>query len=183
MKLAQLFFIAILSISLSFACSRSDQQAAAVELVPQDIGDASCELCGMVVSEQPAPRAQVVHRDGHRSMLCSVAELPAYLDAPSVHGKPSAVFVEVLPADVDPSATNNSAHVWKAAEGLSYVIGGPMRPVMGESVLVFANLTDAQLQAVAFDGRVLDFEGLKGHIRAGLNGKQLPVDHDHGEKQ
>ena len=48
----------------------------------------TCTACGMVIREQPAPRGQLLRRDGTREFLCSIDDLVQYLDVPSPLGKP-----------------------------------------------------------------------------------------------
>ena len=41
-----------------------------IDWTPRDADVETCTACGMVVREQPAPRGQVIHRDGTRVFLC-----------------------------------------------------------------------------------------------------------------
>jgi len=131
----------------------------------ENIGLDSCVLCSMTVAEQPAPRAQVVHRDGTRIFLCAASELGPYLEAPSSHGKPSAVFVEVLAPGDDGSEVSNGIHPWVLSGTASYVIEGPRRPVMGKPVLAFAKRIDAEEVASAIGGSVVAWEGLQSFLQ------------------
>ena len=152
-----------LSLLLS-ACGRGGEETAAPAIEPADPGLASCTLCGMVVREQPIPRAQVVHRDGTRAHLCAASELGTYLAAPSPHGKPAAVFVEVFGPDDDVATEATETRPWLAAEKAHYVVGGPERPVMGQSVLAYRSAEEARRAAAACGGTVLDWAGLLAHL-------------------
>ncbi len=97
----------------------------------------------MVVREQPAPRAQLLHRDGTRAFFCSIGDLVQYLQAPSRHGKVTHTFVEALPADVDPETPDMKPHPWLPAVDAHYLLGAKRRGIMGPPVLCFATRADA----------------------------------------
>lgn len=137
----------------------------AEKAAPEDPGPAPCALCAMVVREQPASRGQVLHRDGERAFLCSVSELPHYASAPSPHGKPRAVWVEALRPEDGPATRSTEAHSWVLVGSAHFVVGGPPRPVMGESVLVYATREAAEDVAAECGGRVLDWPALEQHLR------------------
>jgi nitrous oxide reductase accessory protein NosL len=107
------------------------------------IGQAECAACGMVVREQPAPRAQAVHRDGTRVFLCSIGELAQYLKSPSPHGAAVDVFVEVLEASDDPQGSDVRERVWVRAGDATYVVGFEKSGVMGRPVLAYRTSADA----------------------------------------
>ena len=129
-------------------------------VLPVDVSDLECGLCGMMVAEQPVSRAQVVHRDNHRVLFCSIAELAPYLSAPSHHGKPRAVFVEYLFDSDGLAPTIIDPRPWIPAEDASYVLGGPNRAVMGRSVLIYRDRATATAMARSFGGRVFDWKSL-----------------------
>jgi len=125
------------------------------------MGVAECASCNMVVREQPAPRAQLVHRDGTRAHFCSIGDMLPYLASPSPHGKPEQIFVEVMSLEEEPATPNTSAHPWAPAESASYVVGVTRPGVMGPPVLSYANPELAQQAAKRHAGRVQSFEQLK----------------------
>ena len=152
-----------LSLLLS-ACGGGGEESAAPAIQPADPELASCTLCGMVVREQPIPRAQIVHRDGTRVHLCAASELGTYLAAPSPHGKPAAVYVEVFGPDDDAATAATDPRPWLFAENAHYVVGGPERPVMGQSVLAYRSAEEARRVAAACGGTALDWAGLLAHL-------------------
>lgn len=122
------------------------------EVAPADLGLEECAVCGMVVREQPAPRAQVLHRDGTRAMLCSIGDLRAHLASPSPHGKAQGAWVEALPPGTAPDALGTAPRPWLATEAASYVVGVPRPAVMGEPVLSYATPAQAAEAAAALGG-------------------------------
>jgi nitrous oxide reductase accessory protein NosL len=159
-------FIALLTLGFLATTGCKGKVKAELEqiVVPVDVSDQECELCGMIVAEQPASRAQVVHRDDHRALLCSIAELVPYLSAPSHHGKPKAVFVEHQLDGDDSAPTITAPRPWIPAEDASYVLGGPDRAVMGQSVLIYRDSATANSMANSFGGHVLNWTSLQSEL-------------------
>lgn len=135
---------------LVLACGQ--RSTSPVEVVPVELGLEECAVCGMVVREQPAPRAQVVHRDGTRAHLCSIGDLRAHLASPSPHGKALGAWVEELPTGTAPDALGTAPRPWLAAEAASYVVGVPRPAVMGEPVLSYATPAQAAEAAATLGG-------------------------------
>ena len=154
----------VLSLSLSACGGGGGEEEAAPAVQPADPELSSCTLCGMVVREQPIPRAQIVHRDGTRIHLCAASELGTYLAAPSPHGKPAAVYVEVFGPEDGPATETTDARPWLVAEKAHFVIGGPERAVMGQSVLAYRSAEEARRAAAACGGTALDWAGLLAHL-------------------
>lgn len=128
----------------------------------ESFGPSECAVCGMVVREQPAPRGQVVHRDGTRAHFCSLGDMVQYLRAPSPHGKVQASFVEVLDAGADPRQTSTVERPWQAAEQVSYVVGVTRSsPIMGAPVLTYPTRAAAERVAGAHGGRAQDWSTLQ----------------------
>jgi nitrous oxide reductase accessory protein NosL len=138
----------------SAGCSGSDQPSAVASAVPEPIADHECGACGMIVREEPSPRGQLVHRDGTHVWFCSIADVVAYMGAPSPHGRVEHVWVETLPAEVDPTQNDAAPRPWAEAVQAHYVTGVLRERVMGQAVLVFASEADARAAASRLGGRV-----------------------------
>jgi len=146
------------------ACGSQETEQAPVNTESAPIAEHECATCGMILREQPAPRAELVHRDGTRAFFCSIADLVTYLEAPSPHGHPVAIYVEVMPDDASPDDLSSDIRPLRPAEQVSFVYGGLRRPVMGEPVLTFATGAAAQRAAERLHARVADFEGVKAAL-------------------
>ena len=123
------------------ACAGSPEVSKA-QLAPEPIGLAECDVCGMIVQEQLAPRGQYVARDGHRAMVCSLEELRAAVQAPSSHGQAVQVWVETLPGG--PLVDTTAQQTWVAADDAWFVFGAERPLVMGTPVLAYADAPTAQ---------------------------------------
>lgn len=144
----------------------ADQQAThAYEAVA--LADQEDEVCGMLVREQTAPRAQVVHVDGSRFFFCSLGDMLVHMSAPSPNGRAEAVFVEVMTAGQDPMQSHTGVHPWVRAESAVYVVGIERQRIMGAPVLAYANEAEAIRAMQGHAGaRKLDSSGLRDWWKA-----------------
>ncbi len=153
------------ALALGGCSNKAPPEAAGAPLRAEPFGAAECAACGMVVREQPSPRAQLVHRDGTRAHFCSVGDLLTYHDTPSPHGKPAAAFVEAN----DPKALDTNSKkvlLWLNSEAAHFVVGVQREGVMGLPTLAYDEAGAAQRVAKALGGRVVDWTGLQAAARA-----------------
>jgi nitrous oxide reductase accessory protein NosL len=153
----------LLAIALSMGCPAGDNGEAPVRSdAPQSLAGSEGAVCGMVVSEQPAPRAQVEHRDGTRAFFCGITDLLVHLDVPSPHGAPIAIFVEVMEADEDPREIQLHEHDWVRAEGAVYRLGDDRpRLIMGQPVMTYRDQATAERALAHGPTQVLDWNELR----------------------
>jgi len=149
---------------LVLACGGTGQ--ATLDARPQPMGEAECDVCGMVVREQPAPRGQLLYQDGSRAYVCSIGDLRADLAAPSPHGKVVATWVESLPADFDPAAPPDGALPWIPADQARFVVGFARAGTMGQPGLSYADQAEAEAEAKKVGGHVVSWAQLQA---AGFN--------------
>lgn len=142
----------VLGFASLIACGTADDVASQQLDEPVALQDQEDAVCGMVVSEQSAPRSQVVHGDGSRFFFCSLGDMLVYLDAPSPHGAPQSTFVEVMSPGEDPGQGHFGEHPWVRLEDAVYVVGVHRRGIMGEPVLAYARKDEAESVAVAHSG-------------------------------
>ena len=143
---------------IGLACNNASSSASNAPVSAVDFESEECAVCGMLVREQPAPRAQAIFRDATRAFVCSPAELIQLIAAPSAHGKPAALFVETVAPDVDPAQLGAApSHAWIDAQRAWYVVGVPRSGVMGTPLLAYAERSAAERVAARFGGRVADW--------------------------
>jgi copper chaperone NosL len=148
------------ALAFATACGRDDSAPKQVDLAPVAITDQEGAVCGMLIREQSAPRAQVVHRDGERAFVCSIGDLLAYLDAPSPHGAPAGVLVEVMQPEQRPADSHTGAHPWIAVEDAVYVVGIERTQIMGAPVLVYRDRAAAEQVATGEAAKILSWAEL-----------------------
>jgi nitrous oxide reductase accessory protein NosL len=159
--------LAFLMVSMFFACSSGEGDAErAGQVGAMSLAGAEGAVCGMVVSEQPAPRAQVVHRDGTHLYLCGIADLLLHLEARSPHGEPVEIYVEVMEPDEDPREILFAEHEWVRAENATSRIGDERpRLIMGEPVMVYRDRPTAERAVAHGPTTILDFDELRAWWR------------------
>ena len=84
-----------------------------------------------------------------------------YLSAPSPHGQPVAIYVEVMDAAAEPRDMDVEPRPWRAAETVHYVQGNLHRQVMGEPVMTYEDETEAAAAATRFGAQVVGWEQLR----------------------
>jgi len=147
---------------IALACGDDGSGSAHRERAAVDFDGEECAACGMIVREQPSPRAQLVHADGTRLYFCAIADMLTYLQAPSPHGAATAIHVEANdPAAGDPVAHDTGPRPWVAAASARFVVGIRRERVMGQPVLAYEDDGDAGRIARRLGGEVTDWEGLQ----------------------
>ena len=155
MRVVAVFLVAI---GLSACSGSSATTADPASTAAQPLARQMCEVCGMVVDEQPSPRGQLVHRDGTHLHFCSLGDMRIYLSAPSPRGKPVAMHVEDLPTSFDPAATDTVERPWIDATSAHYVVGFERAGIMGKPVATFSDRAAADQVAARVSGQVVSWE-------------------------
>ncbi len=155
--------IVILCFFLLPAACRQEQSAHQEQqaFAPGNADTETCAACGMVVREQPAPRGQVLHRDGSREFLCSIDDLTHYLEVPSPKGKPVAVYAELMPDGHQTTDLDTTWKHWAEVADLIFVTGIDRDGVMGEPALTYRTKDAAEKAAEKFAGKIMNFDELR----------------------
>ena len=152
--------VVALLILVSAGCSSKETATDKSSHAAETLQAQECAACGMIVRDQPAPRGQLVHRDGTRLFFCSVSDMLTYLEAPSPHGKAVALFVESMDRIADPIIHNTEAGPWIDATHSSYVVGFE-KEVMGDPILAYTTSAQAQAQASRLSAKALTWTELQ----------------------
>ncbi len=155
--------ILILCCALVLVACRREESASQNQavFVAKNADTETCAACGMVVREQPAPRGQVIYRNGSRQFLCSTGDLVHFLEVPSPSGKPMAIYAEVMPDDHEAGTRDTAWQPWGEAGELFFVIDIEREGVMGKPALTFNTQEAAGKAAKKFTGKVVIFDELK----------------------
>ncbi|HIF97283.1 MAG TPA: hypothetical protein EYQ54_09715 [Myxococcales bacterium] len=170
-----ILFLAML-VHWGLACDSPEAPPSRPEIGPEAISNQEDAVCGMLVRGQSAPRAQVIHRDGTRAFFCSVADLLAYLEAPSPHGAVLRTYLEVMEPDESPAQSHTRAHPWSEAGQASFVVGLKRSSIMGAPVMVYRDPNAAALARGDHPNtHILDFDGLRGWWRRRQANDEAPA--------
>ena len=156
--------IALTLFLLLAACGKAPEAQDADSQTARAIGHAECAACGMVVAEQPAPRGQLIHRDGTRVFFCSLGDMVRYYEVPSPHGKPTAVFVEIMDPAIPPLTLSDEPRPWYPAEEAFYVLGLPRTGIMGDPIMAYATDEEA-IQVLEHGGFLAGWNNLIGRAQ------------------
>jgi nitrous oxide reductase accessory protein NosL len=80
--------------------------------------------------------------------------------APSAHGQPLQVLVEVMDPSEDPRLVHTGPHSWIPAEEGVYVLGIARTQIMGPPVLVYRDRAHAERVIAGTSARMLSFSEL-----------------------
>ncbi len=166
--LPTLLLLPMLALALLLAACQPEENSSATDAESATASDPkteTCAACGMVMREQPAPRGQVVHRDGTRAFLCSIDDLVQYLDIPSPAGKPTRIYAEVMPDGHDSKDMNQAWQPWFDVADLFFVTGIERGAVMGDPVMTYRARAAAEKAAEKWGGSLVTFEQLRAAIR------------------
>lgn len=156
-------FILILCFTLVSTACRQEQPThrSHTATVAENATTETCAACGMVVREQPAPRGQVVYRNGTRSFLCSIDDLVHFLAVPSPNGKPLTIYAEVMPDGYESDKRSTAWQSWDDANELFFVTDIERAAVMGKPALTFHTRGAAEKSAEKLTGKVAVFDQLR----------------------
>ena len=142
---------------LLIACQKG-KASNGVDLRPKAFHKHSCAACGMIIREQSAPRGQIVYRGGKHHFFCSISDMMTTLEMPSRHGKPLAVYTEVMDPHVHPNKFVTAGQTWVKATDAHYLLGYKKVRVMGVPVLVYQTKQDAQQIAKKYKASVYSWQ-------------------------
>jgi len=112
-----------------------------------------CHVCGMIISEFPGPKGEVVDRSGVKK-FCSTAEMLGWWLQPENHHGDARLYVH----DMGRSAWNapDDAYLIDATTAF-YVVGSHLKGSMGVVLASFSDQQTAEKMAAINSGRVLRF--------------------------
>lgn len=155
------FAVLLLSLVATFALSGcgedSPEKLAAHTAVAIESGE-ECHLCGMIITNFPGPKGQLIERGQSRNMkFCSTRDMFAYLLDPEHQHNIQSAFVHdmaVTPWDHPDEETYIDARkAW-------YVVGSSQKGAMGPTLASFADKQTAQVFANEYQGKLYQFEDL-----------------------
>jgi nitrous oxide reductase accessory protein NosL len=124
-----------------------------MSMAPEAIATSECDVCGMLVGEQPAPRGQLVYRDGTHAFTCSLQGLHSMVTTPDPRGQPVKVYVEDLGSGFDWTHSPTEPFPWVEAQDAFFVAGSRRDLVMGLPLLSYAQMNAAQHAADQLDSQ------------------------------
>lgn len=149
----RIMVLVIILISLIAGCTKEE---AAVPLPAELTRDHSCSVCGMIIVDFPGSKAQIHYKNGKSDMFCSTLDMFMFYLQPDRPVNIAAVYVQ----DMGKADHNHPEGHWVDAEKAFYVFGGNIMGPMGEALVPFLNLTEAEAYMKKHGGRIVKFNDI-----------------------
>lgn len=147
-----LSMLALAGLVMLAGCGKSEQVAT---VQPLEISrDTACSLDGMILSDFPGPKAQILYEQGNPDFFCDTVEMFSIYLRPEQQRRIRAVFVQ----DMAKADWNDPRGNWIDARSAVYVIGSKRLGSMGPTLASFANEAAAKDFAAKEGGKVYRFE-------------------------
>lgn len=137
------------------ACNEPEQNEKGLDPVAFQAGD-ECHVCGMVISDFPGPKGEVVEK-GKVRKFCSPAEMLGWWLQPENRNLHAKLYVHDMARSRWEEPDDNYLI---DATSAYYVAGTQLKGAMGAVLATFAEEADAKRLAAEQGGRVLRFDEL-----------------------
>lgn len=111
----------------------------------------SCSVCGMIIVDFPGAKAQIHYKNGKSDMFCSTLDMFMFYLQPDRPVNIAAVYVQ----DMGKADHNHPVGHWIDAEKAFYVYGGDIMGPMGDALVPFLNLTEAEAYIKKHGGKIV----------------------------
>lgn len=147
-RLAIAFVIGSILIS---GCAKSHTEMVS----PLEISSNSiCSLDGMLLTDFPGPKAQLLYEQGDPDFFCDTVEMFSIYLRPEKQRRIRGAYVQ----DMAQADWNNPVGYWTDARTAFYVAGSKRRGPMGPTLASFAKESDAQAFASREGGNIYRFD-------------------------
>lgn len=113
----------------------------------------ACSVCGMIIVDFPGAKAQIHYKNGKIDPFCSTLDMFLFYLQPDRPGNIVAIYVN----DMAEADWNHPHNHWIDAERAYYVYGGDITGPMGEALVPFFRLKDAETYMKERGGRIVKF--------------------------
>jgi len=149
---ASLILIFIIMIS----CEKGDERPLPVKLTREH----ACRVCGMIIVDFPGAKAQIHYKNGQYDLFCSTLDMFLFYLQPDRPGNIRAIYVN----DMGKADWEHPEDYWIDAKTAYYVYGGDVMGPMGEALVPFSSLSDAEEYIKRHGGRILRFNEINQDI-------------------
>jgi copper chaperone NosL len=113
----------------------------------------ACTVCGMIIADFPGATAQIHYREGKTDFFCSTLEMFLFYLQSDRPGDITAIYVN----DMGKADRDHPGNHWVDAQRASYVYGGDIMGPMGEALVPFSDVKDAEAYVKDHGGRIVMF--------------------------
>ncbi len=142
--------VLIVLILLLPACSKDEAAKTAPVILDRNN---SCSVCGMIIVDIPGAKAQIHYKNEKVDLFCSTLDMFSFYLQPDRPPAITAIYVNNMgKADWD----HPNDH-WIDARAAAYVYGGDAKGLMGEALVPFSDLKDAESYVKNHGGKTIKF--------------------------
>lgn len=113
----------------------------------------ACSVCGMIIVNLPGAKAQIHYKNGKIDPFCSTLDMFLFYLQPDRPGNIVAMYVN----DMAEAEWAHPENHWIDAKKAFYVYGGDVMLPMGEALVPFSNLKDAETYVKEHGGKIIRF--------------------------
>jgi copper chaperone NosL len=147
------FKFLILTFFLLAGCTKGDvEKPLPIELTR----DHACAVCGMIIVDFPGTKAQIHYSNGRSDTFCSSLDMFMFYLQPDRPGNITAIYVH----DMGKADWDHPEGHWIGAEDALYVYGGDIMGPMGDALVPFADVKDAEAYLNDHGGRIVRFHDI-----------------------
>jgi copper chaperone NosL len=114
----------------------------------------ACAVCGMIIVDFPGAKAQIHYKNGKIDSFCSTLDMFLFYLQPDRPGNIAAIYVN----DMGKADWDHPGDHWLDAKKASYVYGGDIMVPMGEALVPFSELKDAEGYVKDNGGKIIGFD-------------------------
>jgi copper chaperone NosL len=115
--------------------------------------DESCSLCGMIPVNFPGAKAQIHYESRQMEQFCCTLDLFTYYLSPGGPTRITAIYVN----DMGKADYEHPEGHWIEAREAFFVFGGDVMGIMGEALVPFALMEDADAYVKKYGGSMVKF--------------------------
>jgi copper chaperone NosL len=147
-------FILIIVFFLTTACTQQEQS----KPLPFELTrEHSCAVCGMIIVDFPGTKGQIHYRNGRSDKFCSTLDMFMFYLQPD---RPKNI-IDIYVQDMGKADWDHPEGYWIDAEEALYVYGGDIMGPMGDALVPFADLKEAEAYLNDHGGRIVRFHDIK----------------------
>lgn len=145
------YSLIILLVIFSLGCSRGP----GAKPLPVELDRThDCKVCGMIIVDFPGAKAQIHYKNGRYDTFCSTTDMFLFYLQPDRPANISAIYVN----DMGKADKEHPKGHWIDAKSAFYVRGGDVTGPMGEAMVPFSDMKDADAYVKKHRGKIIKFE-------------------------
>lgn len=114
----------------------------------------ACKVCGMIIVDFPGAKAQIHYKNGRYDAFCSTLDMFLFYLQPDRPANISAMYVN----DMGKAEHEHPKGGWIEAKSAVYVKGGEIMGAMGDALVPFSDIKEAESYIKKHGGKIVRFD-------------------------